>query len=167
MVDFVTDPVASVENPFKSVSIFPKMTTKEYMDTIFGPSLDIQNLTFSQKMKKILTSHYMHFIIIALVLLDSLCVTIELVGMLENVQSESLEHLEVVIKYLGLSILSIFMVELVLKVIFINVELLKSKFEIFDAFIVLISFIAECVFIQHKDSIEALGGILALFRLWR
>ncbi len=167
MVDLETNSVSAVENPFRSLSVFPKMTKEEYMETIFGPRLNIQNLTFSEKMKKILTSHYMHFVIIALVLLDSLCVTVELIGMFEDIQSASLEHLEYVIKYLGLSILSIFMVELILKVIFINKELLKSKFEIFDAVIVLISFIAELVFINHKDSIEALGGILALFRLWR
>lgn len=146
-----------VENPFKSEHVLGKMTRSEYLEAIFGPRLNIANLTFAQKMKKILTSHHVHMAVIALVLLDSICVTIELVGSFNDIQSESVELLELVVKYIGLSILSIFMFELILKIIFINKDILKSKFEIFDAVIVVISFTVELVFIQHKDYIEALG----------
>jgi len=160
-----------VEEPLKTThhEVYGKMSRKEYMEAIFGPTLNIENLTFFDKMKKILTSHYLHIVIIALVLIDSLCVTVELVISLEEngEENEALHHTENVFKYLGLSILTFFMFELVLKIIFINWDILKSKLEVFDAVIVLVSFTMEIVFLHKKSSIEAIGGILALFRFWR
>lgn len=149
-----------VADPLKLThhEVYGKMTNKEYMEAIFGAGLSIQNLTFFDKMKKILTSHYAHMIIIALVLIDSLCVTVELIISLENGdENEALHHVESIFKYLGLSILTFFMLELILKIIFINWDILKSKLEIFDAVIVLVSFTMEIVFLHKKSSIEAIG----------
>ena len=68
-----------IEKPTEEYGWPNEMSHAEYFETVFGPSLYIEDLSFSQKMKKILTSHYLHFVIIVLVLLDSLCVTVELI----------------------------------------------------------------------------------------
>ena len=132
----------SIEKPCDIGEWPNNMSNAEYLETVFGPSLYIDDLSFRQKMKKILTSHYLHFVIIILVLLDSLCVTVELIMSFEkNEENHALVLVEHIFKYLGLSILSLFLFELCLKIIFINKDLLKSKLEIFDAIIIVVSFI--------------------------
>lgn len=147
---------------------FSKMSNEEYLETIFGPALNIKNLSFIEKGKKVLHSGYFHAAVVVLILLDSVFVAVELLLNAENCknENETLNLVSEVFKFLGLAILSLFMIELVFKCLFLNKELLKSKLEIFDAVVVLISFILELVFLNNKE-LETVGQIMALFRLWR
>ena len=70
-----------------------------------------------------------------------------------------------VLKYVGVSILGIFIVEIILKLIFTTKAFLKSKLEIFDAIIVIISFILDIVFFDHHAA--SAFELLTLLRLWR
>jgi hypothetical protein len=148
-----------------------RMSKQEYLESIFGPALELHNnnLSVREKIRKVLTSNYFHIIIIVLVLLDSFCVTVELVIDLESSDSvsESLQHVEETFKFVGLTILSLFVVELIFKLVFIREEFFKSKLEMFDAFIVVVSFILDIVFIDKKSAVATLGSIFVLFRFWR
>ena len=62
--------------------LMSKMSKDEYLRTIFGPSLyapALKNLTIREKIKRVLNSNYVHIAVIVLVLLDSLCVAVELI----------------------------------------------------------------------------------------
>jgi hypothetical protein len=145
-----------------------KMTRKEYLETIFGPSLHITNLTLMQKGKHIMHSSYFHMFIVLLIILDSIFIAVELLLTAENCEGkdETLNFVTDIFKYLGLSILSIFMIELLFKIIFLNKDIIKSKLEIFDAIVVVVSFVLELVFLGKKD-LETIGAIISLFRFWR
>ena len=147
---------------------FAKMSNEEYLESIFGPALNMHNLSIMEKGKKIMHSSYLHIGVIVLILLDSLFIAIELLINAENCnnENETLELVSEVFKLLGLTILSIFMIELVFKIIFLNKEILKSKLEMFDAFVVIVSFILEVSFFDNHQ-LEAIGQITSLFRFWR
>ena len=162
---------SSAADEAENASIDPmaRMSKQEYLESIFGPALNLnnQNLTLADKIRKLLTSGYFHVLIIVLVLLDSFCVTVELVIDLESSgesENHSLRNVEEAFKYIGLSILSFFVIELAFKLIFIWHEFIKSKLEIFDAIIVVVSFILDVVFIDKKSAVATLGSIFVLFR---
>lgn len=166
--------VGSVNDPIKSHhnQVMGTMNTKEYLETIFGPGLYEEQIPLWDKIKNTLNSHYAHITIIGLVLLDIVCVTGELVISFDikgqdPEKAHSLHTAENVFKYSGLVILCIFMVELMLKLIFVNKDILKSKLEVFDAVIILVSFVAEMVFLHEntRNEIEAIGISFDLYSI--
>lgn len=68
--------------------------------------------------------------------------------------------------YLSLALLTFFMVELVGKLYAYRMEFFEHKFEVFDAVVVVISFVLDIVFIFHEDVSDGVG-LLILLRLWR
>ena len=147
------------ENALRS-DPFSRMTKDEILESIFGPALNLAdaNLSWPQKIRKFLTSNYFHIIVVVLVLLDSFCVTIELVIDMEaSKDNKTVEVVEKVFKFLGLTILTTFVVEIMLKFAFNRHEFLRSKLELFDAFIVIVSFVVDLVFLNNKHAITALG----------
>jgi hypothetical protein len=145
------------------------MSTKDYIQRVFGSvdELKDKNLTFRERMKKILHSNYFHIAVVVLVLLDSIFVTIDLVLDIEageKEKSETTQILEEVFKYLGFFIISLFMVEIICKLIFIPRDMLKSKLEIFDAFVVVTSFIIDAISLTQKNVFIAIAGLLTLLR---
>ena len=77
----------------------------------------------------------------------------------------SLEIALTVLKYIGVTILGIFIVEIALKLGFTTRAFLHSKLELFDAFIVIVSFILDIIFFDHHAS--AAIELITLLRLWR
>ena len=160
LIQPVDDPIKVHHN-----QILGTMNKKEYLETIFGPSLYEDHIPTSDKIKNALNSRHAHITIIGLVLLDIVCVTGELVISFDTkgsdkAKSHTLHVLEAVFKIGGVIILSLFMVELVMKLIFVNKDILKSKLEVFDACIIFISFTAEMIFIANEDvqnEMEAIG----------
>lgn len=139
---------------------FSKITKEEFLESIFGPSLNFtdKNLTIRERIRRVLHSNYMHLAIIILVLLDSFCVTIELIIDLENKSNNHALHVvEEVFKYLGFAILSFFVIEICFKIIFTFHDLVKSKLEIVDAIVVIVSFVADLIFIIHESTLAAIG----------
>ncbi|CAF0817199.1 unnamed protein product [Brachionus calyciflorus] len=163
------------EQAFEDTQSLPKdplstMSKEDILTSIFGPALNIndKNISLYEKIRRILLSNYMHVAIIFLVILDSLCVTCELIIEAENKkESHSLEGAEDFFKYSGFIILCIFMIEIMFKLIFIFDEFRHSKLEIVDALIVLISFIAEIIFMKSKSVLSAVFGLISIFRFWR
>jgi hypothetical protein len=140
------------------IDLMSKMSVKEYMDSVFGSALkeDIANLSFTERIRRFLRSNYVHVAVIILVLLDSFCVTVELILDLED-KSHHLNVVEDTFKYLGFSILCIFFVEISLKILFLFKEFIKSKLEIFDAIVVMVSFAIEIVFMKNHGALAAIG----------
>ncbi len=136
----------SAANEEADDDLMNRMSVLEYMESVFGPSLHEgnANLTFVEKMRKYLRSTFVHVLVIVLVLFDSFCVAIELITDVEILKEKGdFKLVENIFKYLGFSILSVFVVEIILKIIFLFNEFIKSKLEIFDAVIVIVSFIVE------------------------
>lgn len=141
-----------------------KMSKQEYLESIFGPSINYKSIserkTLRQKIRFILNSNYLNIAVIILVLVDSLCVTIELVIDLDSSEkSESLTLASEFFKYLGFSIISLFVIEITLKVAFLWRDFFKSKLEIIDGIIVYSSFILDVVF-MNNDELSAIGTVL-------
>ena len=71
-----------------------------------------------------------------------------------------------VLHYMSLTILSIFMVELFFKLIALGKEFFHHKLEIFDAFVIISSFILDIISLVYEEAFAALE-LLVLLRLWR
>eukprot|EP00111_Clytia_hemisphaerica_P005472 TCONS_00015867-protein len=122
---------------------------------------------FRQQLSDTLHHHYFQIIICVLVLLDTAVVVTEIMvdSSRSHSKSEHLETAEFALHYVSLTILSIFMFEITLKIFAMGLKFLKHKFEIFDAIIVSVSFFLD-VFLSSgglKDGVE----FLVLLRLWR
>ncbi|KAM9834829.1 voltage-gated hydrogen channel 1 isoform X2 [Syngnathus typhle] len=71
-----------------------------------------------------------------------------------------------VFHYLSLALLTFFMVEIAGKLFAYHLEFFQHKFEVFDALVVMLSFVLDIVFIFHDDVFDGMG-LLILLRLWR
>lgn len=71
--------------------------------------------------------------------------------------------LEEIFKYTSLVILTIFVIEIILKLIFIP-KTFKKPLEIFDAFIVVISFGLNLYLFNKKHHIHSITGIITMLR---
>uniref|UniRef100_A0A8C4R543 Voltage-gated hydrogen channel 1 n=1 Tax=Eptatretus burgeri TaxID=7764 RepID=A0A8C4R543_EPTBU len=98
-------------------------------------------------------------LVIFLVLLDAAFVLGEL---LIDVKSTGTE----VLHYLSLSVLSLFVVELLVKLYVFRLEFLHHGLELLDAAVVLISFVLDIVYSLQHNAFDA-AGFLVLLRLWR
>ncbi|XP_038056019.1 voltage-gated hydrogen channel 1-like isoform X2 [Patiria miniata] len=68
--------------------------------------------------------------------------------------------------YLSLIILSIFMVELMLKLIALGTKFFHSKLEVFDAIIIIVSFILDIITLLFPENF-AIVDLIVVLRLWR
>jgi hypothetical protein len=127
--------------------------------------------------------------IIVLVLFDSICVASELILIIENSKENNICHtinntirnnrtkndenighthhpieiILLILKYIGITILGIFIIEILIKIIFNTRAFFKTKMEIFDALVVAISFVLDILFFEHQNVAIQL---LTLLRLW-
>lgn len=122
--------------------------------------------TFRDALKWLLTAHKFQIAIVCLVILDAIFVLIEILLDLELLV-EKVDHIvPEVFHYLSISVLSIFLVEIAAKLYAFRLEFFHHKFEVFDALIVIISFIIDVIYISREDIFSAVG-LLILLRLWR
>ncbi len=77
-------------------------------------------------------------------------------------------HTAIDLHFLCLTILAFFMVELITKVAVMRGEFVQHKLEIFDAFVIIISFFVEVIplFLESMVSLVVLEFVI-LLRLWR
>ena len=121
------------------------------------------------KVLRVIESNYFHITVIVLVLLDTCVVATELITALQ--QSQDCKEkgkestLELALKYTGLSILGLFIIEIIVKLVFNTHHFIRSKLEILDAVVVIVSFILDIVFFSNDASIAL--ELLIVLRLWR
>ncbi|XP_063820467.1 voltage-gated hydrogen channel 1 [Pseudophryne corroboree] len=122
--------------------------------------------SFRDALKWLFSSHKFHIVIVTLVILDALFVLIEVLLDLELLAEKVSHVVPEVFHYLSISVLSFFLLEIVGKLYAFRLEFFHHKFEVFDAVIVVISFIIDVVYITREDVFNAVG-LLILLRLWR
>ncbi|XP_071849125.1 voltage-gated hydrogen channel 1-like isoform X2 [Apostichopus japonicus] len=71
-----------------------------------------------------------------------------------------------VLHAMSLSIVSLFMIEISVKIIAFGLDFFKSKLEVFDAIVVIISFVLDVLSLVLEEQFAALQ-LLILLRLWR
>jgi hypothetical protein len=116
-----------------------------------------------KKLRQILLSPQINLFIIFLIMIDWLIGVIELTSDLAEEKFKAFEKVEDVAEYVSITILCLFLIEIFLKMFLISKMFFTSFLEIFDAIIVIVSFVFECIFLTKKDY-SGIGTILLLFR---
>lgn len=80
---------------------------------------------------------------------------------------KTLFYLENFFKYLGTSILGLFIIEFVIKAIFIPMNFFIKIWEFIDAVIVLFSFTVNIYLFKRNHAVHSIIGLITLLRLWR
>ncbi|XP_064612741.1 voltage-gated hydrogen channel 1-like isoform X2 [Liolophura sinensis] len=122
--------------------------------------------TCREKTRYILQTTKFQIAVILLVILDCLFVICELLLDLRVFTLEEGHVAPEVFHYFSLSILAIFMVEIAVRLYVLRLEFLKHKLEVFDAIVVVVSFILDIVF-RNSQGPESGVGLLVVLRLWR
>ncbi|XP_043924569.1 voltage-gated hydrogen channel 1 [Protopterus annectens] len=123
-------------------------------------------LSFRNALKCLLSSYRFQVAVIFLVILDAVFVLCELLIDVEIIKSDKNQILAQVFHYLSLSILTFFIIEISGKIYAFRMEFFHHKFEVFDAVIVLISFVLDIVFAIHETAFTGIE-LLIILRLWR
>ena len=127
-----------------------------------------KELTTKEKLRHILHSKALHLIIIILVLIDSVLVIFELLFDLNVIGPE---EGEVVIREVfhgfSVGILSMFMIELVLKLWADHRHFIRHKIEVLDAFVVVVSWVVDVALVFFDSTSLLAIELLLLLRLWR
>uniref|UniRef100_UPI00358F29B3 voltage-gated hydrogen channel 1 n=1 Tax=Myxine glutinosa TaxID=7769 RepID=UPI00358F29B3 len=127
--------------------------------TSVSPAIISPDRSFRDALRMIFGSQQYQVLVIFLVLLDAAFVLGELLIDVSSTGSE-------VLHYLSLSVLSLFMVELLIKLYVFRLEFLHHGLELLDAAVVLISFVLDIVYSLQHSAFDA-TGLLVLLRLWR
>ncbi|XP_038132894.1 voltage-gated hydrogen channel 1 [Cyprinodon tularosa] len=122
--------------------------------------------TFRDSLRRLFTSDRFQILVVALVVLDAFFVMAELLIDLSVIKLDHGHIAPEVFHYLSLALLTFFMVELFGKLFVFRLEFFYHKFEVFDAVVVVVSFVLDIVFIFHEDAFDGVG-LLILLRLWR
>lgn len=159
------------ETEYANQEIFSAV--REMIDGDLGLS---KEMSVREKMRVIIRSHKFHLFYIALVVLDCVCVVAQIIFdiMQENhrknttssaVHGDSpLHNLELMAEGASLFILSIFLLSIVFHAVLLGKVYLRSKLEMLDAFIVIVSFVLEIISITKYEMFKEFQVILLTFR---
>ena len=67
---------------------------------------------------------------------------------------------------MSIGILSVFLIEIIVKVYAFRLEFFKQKMEVFDAIVVIVSFALDVAF-ANEEGLSSGLGLIVLLRLWR
>ena len=125
-------------------------------------------LTKKEKLRHILHSKALHIIIIILVLIDAILVIFELLFDLDVFGEEAREHvLREVFHGFSIGILSMFMIELILKLWADHNHFIRHKIEVLDAVVVVVSWVLDIIIVFIDVEGLLAFELLLLLRLWR
>ncbi|XP_055950317.1 voltage-gated hydrogen channel 1-like [Argiope bruennichi] len=118
-------------------------------------------VTCREKLCKLFESHKFQIGVIALVLIDCIIVVAELIleAKHHELDDKTIPH---VLHYLSIVILSVFIVEIVMKMFAFRAEFFRHKLEVFDAFVVFLSFALDISFWEQEEI-----NLIIVLRLWR
>lgn len=122
--------------------------------------------TFRDKLTHVLNTNKFQIVIICLVILDCLLVITELLIDLRVLEFHGSSPVPKVLHYISISIVSLFLIEIALKMYCLRQEFFKSKMEVFDALIVIVAFALNIAF-ANKDGLQSSVGLIIVLRLWR
>jgi hypothetical protein len=148
------------ENAFKLNSFdVLKLTFKHSLDVIYRK--DVSKI---DKLRHVLQSSHLDLFIIILVILDCFSVMFELMADLKENKSKAWLLAEDCIEYLGITILCLFLVEIILKIVLIPRIFFRSKLEIFDAIVVVMSLVLEITFSIIELDYNGIGAVITILR---
>ncbi len=116
-----------------------------------------------EKLRACLLSSQMNLIIIVLILADLLIGVLELLSDLAEERYNWLTVFEEFAELISITIISIFLLEILLKIFFLPRIFFRSCLEMFDFLIVTASLILECIFLMKHDY-SGISSILTIFR---
>ncbi|XP_077589035.1 voltage-gated hydrogen channel 1 [Stigmatopora nigra] len=125
-----------------------------------------ETLTFRDSLKRLYCSSHFQVSVVCLVILDAIFVLAELLIDLSIIRLEHGHVAPEVFHYLSLALLTFFMVEIAGKLFAFRLQFFQHKFEVFDALVVMLSFVLDILFLFHDDVFDGMG-LLILLRLWR
>ncbi|GFO46475.1 hypothetical protein PoB_007298000 [Plakobranchus ocellatus] len=141
--------------PDAKISISP--TTEEA-----GGATDLRT-----RLDGLIHSHRFMVGIVVLVILDCLMVIAVLLFDLEIVKLGDDHHFVAhIFHYCSLAILSLFLIEVSMRIYVLRLRFFKHKLEVLDAIVVVVSWILDIVFRDNDDATTGVG-LLILLRLWR
>lgn len=119
------------------------------------------------RMKHVFHTNKFQIAIVSFVILDCLLVITELLLDLQVFPEEASHTLAPhILHYASLSILGLFLIEIMIRLIVFRLEFFKHKMELFDAVIVIVSFVLDVIF-RNNEGPESGIGLLIVLRLWR
>lgn len=119
-----------------------------------------------EKLREILHSQKAQYAIIILVVLDMIIVIAELLLDLRAIKVHHDNPAPHILHYISIAILSIFMIELFLKVYAMGLKFFKHKMEVFDGIVVIVSFSLDVAFSGEEGAVDGVS-LIVLLRLWR
>lgn len=119
-----------------------------------------------EQLCEILHSRRAQYVIITLVVVDMIIVIAELLIDLKAVEVHHESHAPQILHYISIAILSIFMIELFVKIYAMGLTFFKHKMEIFDGIVVTVSFALDIAFSGKEGAVDGIG-LIVLLRLWR
>lgn len=145
-------------------------TTKNYkidklqvLKSAFAKDIDIiydQDASRLDKIRRILLSPQWNLIVILLIIIDWLIAVCALLT--DMFQENSL--FEDFAQFFSIGLLSMFILEILLKIFLLPGIFFRSKLELFDAFIVLTSFTFEVILIVKNIDFAGVSSVLTMFR---
>ncbi|XP_046365721.2 voltage-gated hydrogen channel 1-like isoform X1 [Haliotis rufescens] len=124
--------------------------------------------TTREKIHHLLHTNKFQIGVICLVILDCFLVIIELLLDLRVFELPDHENhvAPKILHYMSLAILSVFMVEIGVRLYAMRLDFFKHKLELFDAVVVIVSFILDIIYRNAEGAANGIG-LLIVLRLWR
>ena len=118
------------------------------------------------KLTHVLNTNKFQICVVSLVILDCLLIITELLVDLGVFEFSVTSPVPKVLHYISIGIVSLFLIEIALKVFCLRLEFFKTKLEVFDAVIVIVAFALNIAF-ANNEGIQASVGLVIALRLWR
>ena len=124
--------------------------------------------TLRQRLNYILHTNKFQIIIVCFVILDCLLVIAELLLDMKIIRltDHEGEMAPRVLHYSSVAVLSLFIIEIMVRIYAYRLDFFKHKMEMFDAVVVIASFVLDIVF-RDNEGPESGAGLLVVLRLWR
>lgn len=145
-------------------------TNREILSTvhdIIWSSIDLNSkMGFLEKARQVIKSNRYHAFLIVFVVIDCICLVMQIVFdiLFKENHEKNIYQAEKLVEIMSLFVLSLFMLSIFFHLILIPRVFLKSKLEIFDSIIVLISFCLEIISIFLKENVRQIDAIVITFR---
>jgi voltage-gated hydrogen channel 1 len=121
-----------------------------------------------RKMQRFLTSKTGHSIVLVLVILDVSCIFADFIINIFTCKTrgpdDDADRALTVLGYVSLAFSCLFMLELIASVWAFGLSYFKSKFHIFDALVIVASFVIDVLL---QGSLEEAASMIVVLRLWR
>ena len=120
------------------------------------------------RLQHVISSNKFQIGIVCLVIFDCLLVITELLMDLHvfKMHHYSSQPVAEILHYMSVGILSLFIIEITLKIYVMRQDFFKHRMEVFDAIIVIVTFALDVALAKEEGLLSAIG-LLIVLRLWR